>query len=291
MNDLNDMLVFATVVEQGSFTAAAEVLGTPKSNISRKITRLEQSLGVRLLERSTRTQHLTEVGRQYFGYCQRIKEEIEAAELAVESMLESPRGLLKVCASVGVGQFLLADRVAEFREQYPDIELDMVLTNRRVDVIEEGFDLVVRVGELPDSGLVARKLCQLRLNLYASPSLKVDSIDSPEGLLNYPLMYMSAKGSKAAWELISDNDNRQLTFNPVAKCDDFLVLKRLAAQGAGITELPDYIAEDRVDSGELVQVLKDWSFKPVDLYAIYPSHRGATPKVRAMVDFLSRTLL
>ena len=139
MNDLNDMMVFATVVEKGSFTAAAETLHTPKSNISRKVTRLEQYLGVRLLERSTRSQSLTEVGQRYYRYCQRIKEDILAAETAVESLIEKPQGQLKLCSSVSIGQSLLSKHLGEFCQQYPDISLDIALTNRRVDLIEEGL--------------------------------------------------------------------------------------------------------------------------------------------------------
>ena len=287
MNDLNDMLVFATIVERGSFTGASEVLGTPKSNLSRKLTRLEERLGVRLLERSTRRQRLTEVGKQYYGYCQRIKEEMEAAHHAVETLLDKPRGKLKLCASVSVGQSLLARHLAVFRQQYPDIELDITLTNRRVDVIEEGYDLVIRVGELADSGLIAKRLCQLTLGLYGAPNYKKKRIQSPDDLKKHPLLLMSAKERKPIWSLICEDKVRQLSFTPAVRCDDFVVLRQMSVQGQGIAELPDYMAQEQLASGQLVRVLNQWSFKPVDLYAIYPSHRGATPKVRAMVAFLS----
>ncbi|WP_216638468.1 LysR family transcriptional regulator [Endozoicomonas arenosclerae] len=290
MNDLNDMLVFATVVEQGSFTSAAEVLGTPKSNISRKITRLEQYLGVRLLERSTRTQNLTEVGRQYYRYCQRIKEEVISAETAVETLLEKPQGRLRLCVSVGVGQALLTPLLTIFCQQYPEIELDITLANRRVDIIEEGFDLVIRVGELSDSGLIAKKLLEITLSLYASPEYQNKEINQPGDLLEHPLLLMSAKERKPVWSLISGGSEVKLAFKPLVRADDFLVLKQLSSNGVGITELPDYMATDLLESGQLIRVLESWQFEPVNLYAIYPSHRGATPKVRAMVDYLSQAL-
>ncbi len=152
MVDVNDMLVFAKVVEKGSFTAAADALGTPKSNISRKITRLENEIGVRLLERSTRSQRLTEIGKQFYDSCRRIKDELKVAQHTVETLLEKPVGTLKICASVTVGQSLLSELFAGFCKQFPEIKLEISLTNRRVDVIEEGFDIVFRVGKLVESG-------------------------------------------------------------------------------------------------------------------------------------------
>ncbi|WP_253819394.1 LysR family transcriptional regulator [Vibrio coralliilyticus] len=219
--------------------------------ISRKITRLESQLGVRLLERSTRTLHLTEIGQRYYQYCKRIKEEYEAAGSAVESMLEKPQGRLRVCTSLGVGQSLLGDHLAEYCRHYPDVELDLSLTNRRVDLIEEGYDLAFRVGDLPDSGLIAKKLCSINLRLYAAPSLAKHRINTPS---------------------------------------DLLKLMRMAIKGLGITELPEYMAEHKLAEGTLINILPDWQFEPVDLYALYPSHRGSTPKVRALLTYLSQAL-
>ena len=288
--DLNDLMVFATVVEQGSFTGAAESYNTPKSNISRKITRLENHLGVRLLERSTRSLHLTEVGQRYYEYCRRIKDELDAADSAVESMLEKPQGRLRICTSLGVGQSLLSEHLANFCLQNPEIELDLALTNRRVDLIEEGFDLAFRVGELADSSLVAKRLCSINLKLYAAPKHGFEKLSHPSELSEQPLMLMSAKERSADWRLISDNNEHHISFTPSVRCDDFSMLKRMAIQGLGITELPDYMAEEFVENGKLINILPDWTFKPVDLYALYPSHRGATPKVRALLDYLTQEL-
>ncbi|WP_252032281.1 LysR family transcriptional regulator [Vibrio sp. SCSIO 43135] len=297
--DINDMMVFATVVETGSFTAAAESMGLPKSNISRKVSRLESELGVRLLERSTRSQHLTEVGERYYAYCQRIKEELEASRLAVETLLEKPQGRLKVCASVAIGQGMLAPLLAHYYQQYPDVQVDLDLTNRRVDVLEEGYDVVIRVGELPSSNLIAKKLCQLKLALYCAPSYveQAGLPVQPGDLTQHQCLLMSAKERKPVWQLFSPLDTTSLVSNqsspsvsvafaPVLECDDFSVLKQLALDGMGITELPQYLANGSVECGDLVEVLPEWQFSPVDLYAIYPSHRGATPKVRSFLDFV-----
>lgn len=288
--DLNDLMVFATVVEKGSFTAAAEAYNTPKSNVSRKITRLETHLGVRLLERSTRSLRLTEVGQRYYEYCRRIKDELNAADSAVESMLEKPQGRLRICTSLGVGQSLLSEHLANFCLQHPDIELDLALTNRRVDLIEEGFDLAFRVGDLADSSLVAKRLCEINLKLYAAPDRGFEALSHPSNLLDQPLMLMSAKERSADWQLTSKHEEYHVSFKPSVRCDDFSMLKRMAVQGLGITELPDYMAKELEINGKLINVLPDWSFKPVALYALYPSHRGATPKVRSLLEYLNNVL-
>ena len=288
--DLNDLIVFTTVVEKGSFTKAAESLDTPKSNISRKITRLEKHLGVRLLERSTRTLHLTEIGQRYYQYCQRIKEELVAADSAVESMLAKPIGRLRICASVGVSQALLAEHLATYCKRYPEVELDLTLTNRRVDLIEEGYDLAIRVGQLEDSNLIAKKLCSIHLRLYAAPSFAHKSLQQPEQLVDFPLMLMSAKEHRPTWHLHSEHRSCELPFSPSARCDDFMTLKQLAIQALGITELPIYMANNEIANGQLVNILPDWQFTPVDLYALYPSHRGATPKVSALLEHLTQHL-
>jgi len=167
--NLNDMLVFAEVVAQGGFTAAGDVIGMPKSNVSRTVSRLETALGIRLLERTTRKQTLTEVGRMYYEHCIRIKEELESATASIEKLTETPRGILRVCASVTAGQSLIARHLAEFAGAYPQVKVDLRLTNRRVDLIDEGYDVVIRVGESPDSNLVSKYLCSQALHLYAAP--------------------------------------------------------------------------------------------------------------------------
>jgi DNA-binding transcriptional LysR family regulator len=293
VNNLNDMLVFATVVEKGSFTAAALAYDLPKSNISRKVTRLEQSLGARLLERSTRTQHLTEIGKVYYAHCLRIQEEMQSAELSVNKLMASPRGIIKVCASIAVGQSLLSPYLAEFKKQYPEIQIELSLTNRRVDIIEEGFDLALRVGELEDSNLVAKKLCSRALHLYVSPKylqaieMKNSDFYDPEQLTTLDCLLMQALDRKAQWRFVKEKDQRLVKVHPVFYSDDFNVLRQLTEDGAGVTVLPDYICQQSVKQGKLLRLLPEWIYKKVDIYALYPSHKGATPKLRVLVDYLS----
>jgi len=268
----------------------------PKSNISRKITRLEQNLGARLLERSTRAQRLTEVGKVYYQHCLRIQEEMQSAELSVNTLMASPRGKLKICASIAVGQGLLSPCLAGFSRLYPEVRLELALTNRRVDLIEEGYDLTLRVGELEDSQLMAKKLCTRTLHLYASPAylesvnMALDDFHSPAQLSGLDGLLMSGLDSRGQWRLYQGKKECKVEIKPAFCCDDFNVLCRLAQDGAGITALPDYISEQAEVQGKLVRILPHWHYKKADIYALYPSHKGAMPKLRALLDYLQSSL-
>lgn len=297
--DLNDMLVFLTVAEHGSFTKAADVIGVPKSNISRKISRLEQHLGTRLLERTTRALHLTEIGQVYVEHCRRIQEEVLHANACVENLSATPQGLLRICTSVTVGQELLAKQLAQFCLQYPQITLDTRLVNRRVDIIDEGYDLAIRVGHLDDSSLIAKKLGEIELYLYASPSYlqtcveqQVD-IDELADLAQHQCLFMSAMGEKPRWQLncAENSDSQYIDIAPVLISDDFHTLRQCATDGMGIAMLPDYLAQQAVADKKMVRVLDKWVGRSVDVFAIYPSHKSVTPKLRVMLDFLESNLL
>ena len=299
MSNLNDMMVFLTVVEQGSFTKAANAYGLPKSNISRKITRLEEKLSVKLLERSTRSLHLTEIGQVYFQHCQRIFDEMQSANTCIETLSATPRGIVKLCTSVSAGQGLLADSLADFCQKFPQVKLDISLTNRRVDVVEEGFDVVIRVGQSPDSSLISKKLCTVNLNLYASPNYikQYEAINHPDELSNHNCLWMSGIDGKPQWPLFRNEqkltktpESSLFSFNASFSCDDFMVIKKMAINGAGITMLPDYLCQKALSSQKLARVLPNWRGRRVDIYAIYPSRKGVTPKIRVLLDFLAERL-
>lgn len=288
MHDLNDMVAFAKVVEEGGFTAAAERIGLPKSNMSRRVSRLEQKLGVRLLERTTRKIHLTEIGDIYYQHCQRILAEAEHAERCVDRLSSSPRGLIRISASTTVGQQLLSPVLAEFLSRYPEIKLQLMLSNRRVDLIEEGFDVAIRMGPLEDSSLVARQLGQSNLFFFTSPEYvkREGSPHGPDDLSTHSCLVMSELEIPERWQLIGPDSKRALAISPYAIVNDFVTLRRMVRDGCGITILPDYLTVKDEHEGRLVRVLPDWSLKSVQFHAVYPSHRGATPKVRALIDFL-----
>lgn len=292
LNDLNDMMVFLNVAEQGSFTGAANKIGLPKSNISRKISRLEEKLAVKLIERSTRSLHLTEIGQVYLQHCQRIYEEMQNAHQCVENLAGTPKGKIKLCTSVGAGQGLLAKPLAKFYQQYQEIEIDLKLTNRRVDIVEEGFDVAVRIGESPDSSLISKKLATVKLALFASDTYlaKYDKITTPEQIALHQCMFMSSVSAKAVWGFYCDGKERNISFKPRFSADDFNVLKTMVVNHCGIGLFPDYLCIDELNQGLLTRVLPNWCGRTIDIYAIYPSRKGITPKIRVLLDFLAEQL-
>lgn len=287
IRDLNELAAFTYVVEHGGFTAAASAMDLPKSNISRRVANLEKRLGVRLLERTTRKIHVTEIGDIYYQHCRRMLDEADHADLCVERVMEVPRGTLRVSASVTTGQHLLAPMATEFMAQYPEVHLELVLVNRQVDVIDEGFDLVIRIGGLQDSVLVARGLGKCGLLLYASPAyLKARGTpQKPEDLKNHDCLVMSDGPDNNQWSLSAGDITKQVPLTPRASVNDFNTLRRLAADGAGVTILPSYLHEGAYRN-RLVRVLDGWTARSMEFHAVFPSHRGATPKVRAFLDFL-----
>ncbi len=292
MPDLNDMMVFRTVVEQGSFTKAANSIGLPKSNISRKVSRLEEQLGVLLLERTTRSLRLSEIGQIYYEHCVRIHEEMNSAQGCVEAMAAVPTGWLKVCASVTVGQSLLANRLAGFYGAYPQVKLDLNLSNRRIDLIEEGFDLAIRVGPSPDSNLISKRLCSVNLHLYASPQYLTKSqakktLKIPQDLAQHNCLFMSAAAPKQRWQLTVDNQKKYVDINAAFISDDFNVLHQMAVDHMGIALLPDYLCANQLKEKNLVRVLDGCVGNSIDIYAVYASRKGVTPKLRVLLDYLA----
>ena len=287
IRDLNELAVFTYVVEHGGFTAAAEATQLPKSNISRRIASLEARLGVRLLERTTRKVHVTEIGEIYYRHCRRMLDEADDADLYVEQAMEIPRGTLRVSATVNVGQHLLAPMAAEFMSQYPEVQFELIWTNRLIDVIDEGFDLTIRIGALQDSSLVARRLGQWRLFLYASAEyLKARGTpQNPEDLQDHDCLVMSDMRASNQWMLSKGGITEQVVLTPRASANDFDTLRRMVADGGGIAILPSYMHFGDYHN-QLVRVLDDWTGQLTELHAIFPSRRGATPKVRAFLDFL-----
>ena len=293
MSDLNDMMVFLTVVEQGSFTLAGEELQLPKSNISRKVSRLEKTLGTRLLERSTRSLHLTEVGSIYYQHCLRIKEELDSATLCVQKSAVVVSGSLKVCCSVAVGQELLAYHLAEFKRLFPLLDIHLTLDNRKAERVEEHFDIVISSREEAASGLTTRKLLTVNWHLYAGQNYLAETsvqglkLDSLSDLTQHACLYMGDV-DKAGWKLF--NHQQQLTINvkPSISVNDFFVLKTMAEQDLGVVLLPDYFVEPSETS--LVRVLPEVIGQQTGLYALYSSRHYLSPKVKVLLDYLDQQL-
>lgn len=287
--DLNDMMLFMAVVDAGSFTLAAERLHMPKANLSRKVSRLEQQLGVTLLERTTRSQNITEAGKHYLGYCREIKQQTELAEASVAQILNKVEGPLKVGTSVGIGHEVLKPVLAEFMHQHPDISLQLNLLNRRVDLIEESFDMVIRIGSLDDSRLMAKNLGSIQRKLYVSPSYlaKWGQINDLQQLSQATFLLMSSVQSGKLL-LIAGRERYEFTPKGKMQVDDFLILKQMAVEGVGVAIIPDYMCQQEVADGRLIQLLPEWGMERVDAYAVYPKHRLKIPKVNAFMTFIQK---
>jgi len=290
-HDLNDMMVFLAVVEMGSFTLAADRLGIPKANVSRKVSRLELKLDITLLERSTRSQHLTEAGKRYLIHCKRVHEELDLATACVSELQHSYKGDLKIGASVATGQHILRPSLAKFMHQYPDLTIQLNLINRRIDFIEEGFDVVIRIGKLNDSLLIAKKLGRVTRRLFASPEYiaKHGKPLTVEQLTEHQLLIINPLNNDSKLTLVSCNTEEYIiNCKPRLLVDDFSVLKQSIVDGLGIAVLPEYLAREEIASGKLVTFLPDWGMADVDVYALYPRNRAKIPKVKAFLDFVTK---
>ncbi|MBB3102154.1 LysR family transcriptional regulator [Azomonas macrocytogenes] len=283
--DLPEMKVFAAVVTDGSFTAAAERLGTDKARVSRIVRRMEEKLGARLLTRSTRRLNVTEVGRDYFERAVCILTAAEAAEAAVAQQSREPKGLLKITAGSEFGTMVVDDWIAAFLRLAPKVTVEMEYTNRLVDIIHEGFDVAIRVGTLEDSGLSARKLGEVVYGLYAtSDYLSGRPVLSAVSDLKHHDLIMKTTRGRANWFLINSTSTEKITAPPRCAVNSMIAAKNLVLEGLGIAQLPRFMAEPYVANGRLSCVLPGWAENPAPVHAVFASSRYMDPKVRSFVD-------
>ncbi|WP_259780795.1 LysR family transcriptional regulator [Aestuariispira ectoiniformans] len=294
MDKLNGMVVFAAVVETGSFTAAARELGQSKSAVSKQVSKLEDRLGARLLHRTTRQLTLTDVGQAFYERCQRIVEEAEEAELAVTTMQQCPQGRLKLSLPHSYGGRHITPILPIFMERYPDITVDISFNDRRVDLLEEGFDLAVRVGILQDSSLIARKITEVRSHVISAPSYwdKNGRPTHPQELADHNCFTYANIDTPNIWRFpqagggdISVRVDGRLHSN-----NGDATLEAVKA-GLGVARLPTFFfCENELKSGDLEEVLSDYSQARMGVYAVYPHARHLTTKVRVFIDFLVEQL-
>lgn len=291
MQDLNDMLYFAEVAERGGFAAASRQLGIPKSKLSRRVAELESRLGVRLLHRTTRKLSLTDVGEHYLRHCLAMRDAAEAATEAVEQVQTEPRGTVRVACPVTLAQTTLGPILPAFLARYPQVRIDMRVSNRVVDLVEEGFDVALRVRvSLEESrSLVVKHLGLTQTVLAASPALlqRQGRPQQPEDLARMDTVAMSGVDGRST--LVLQGPQAQtftLAHSPRLLADDLLTLKFAVVQGTGMGFLPDYMCREELLDGRLVKVLPDWAPQPGIFHAVYPSRRGMVPAVRRFLDFL-----
>ncbi len=291
MQDLNDMLYFAEVVDRGGFAAAGRALGLPKSRLSRRVAELEGRLGVRLLQRTTRKLSLTEAGELYHRHCVAMREQAEAAAEAVALVHDEPRGTIRVTCPVTLAQSTVGPILSQFLEKHPQVRVDMEVDNRVVDLVEEGIDVALRVRTtLDDSGsLVIKNLGTTKTLLLAAPALlaRQGQPKAVEDLGKLTTVAMSAADGRASWKLIGPGGREyELQHRPCYTADDMLTLKYAVVQGAGMCVLPDYMCQRELEDGRLREVLPGWAPRVGVIHAVFPSRRGMVPAVRRFLDFL-----
>lgn len=292
MQDLNDLYYFAKVVEHGGFAPAGRALGEPKSKLSRRIALLEERLGVRLIQRSTRQFSVTEVGQTYYAHVQAMLIEADAAAEAIELTRSQPRGTVRLSCPSMLLDFRVGAMLADFMAGCPEVQIHLEATNRRVDVIAEGFDLAIRVRPPPleDSELVLKVLGQRSQGLVASPVL-LASRGTPLGpvdLQDLPSVALGVPQAEHAWRLIGPGGAQaEVRLQPRLVTRGMLALREAACAGVGVAQLPLMIVQQALEQGRLVRVLPDWAPPQEIIHVVYPSRRGQLPSVRALIDHLA----
>ena len=288
MNNLTGMMVFAQVVQSGSFSGAADVLGMSKSSVSKKVTYLEDRLGVRLLNRTTRKLSLTEIGQVFFERCERIMNEAEEAELAITRLQEEPRGHLKISAPMSFGIMHLGKPLATFLEKYDDLSVDVILNDRFVDIVDEGFDMAIRIGRLPDSSLIAKKIGRSRRVVAASPAYwdKHGRPTHPRELVQHKTFSYTLARDAGYWGFRENGKELPIKIDGYIKVNNGNLVHDMMLAGAGVGISPAFIVGRELANGKLEAVLEDFEDEPINIYAVYPHNRHLSAKVRLFVDFL-----
>lgn len=292
MQDLNDLYYFVQVVDHGGYAAAARALGLPKSRLSRRIIGLEERLGVRLLQRSTRKLAVTEVGQEYYRHCVAMLVEASAAQEAIDRSRSGPQGLIRVSCPPAMVCFRIGRMIADYMAANPRVAVELESTSRRVDVVGEGFDLAIRVRfpPLEPTELVMRALGDSPQRLVAAASL-LQGLKRPlvsADLATLPSLDQAPMMARHAWQLDGpDGAAVMIAHSPRLVTDDMSQLLLAALAGVGVAKLPSMVADEHIETGALVEVLPGWTPKPGIIHAVFPSRRGLLPSVRGFIDFLA----
>ncbi|MFQ2270607.1 LysR family transcriptional regulator [Aeromonas enteropelogenes] len=286
--DLNAALILVRIVDKGSFTAAAQELGMTKAMVSRRIAELERRLGVRLLYRSTRQLTLTEEGEQYYQRCSKAVDVLTEAELMLSARQQEVTGTLKLAVPIETGQLVVGRMVAKFLQRYPSMQVELELTNRILDPISEGLDAVVRVGDMSNSNLAARRLWSTERLLCASPDYLARSpaIARPEDLLRHERVAVSSGFLASHW--CFERDGREVLVDPPSRfrVNNITCAREAAKAGLGLASLPAMLCLEELERGELVSLLPEWQQPRVPIYLLFPERRLMPRKLRAFIDFM-----
>jgi DNA-binding transcriptional LysR family regulator len=289
MDRLDSMRAFTRVVDEGGFAAAARRIGLSRSAVNKAVINLENELGVQLLRRSTRQVTATETGLAFYERCVRILDDVDEAVTAIKELQEHPTGNLRVNAPMSFGTLHLSSLVAEFMTAYPDVHVELVLSDRFVDPIEEGFDVTLRVGEAgPSTSLIVREIVPVKRVLCASPAYLEQTGEplDPTDLREHRCLHYGYLGSGSQWRLAGPDGDRSYAIHCVMWSNNGEVLKDAAVRGQGIALLPTFIVGDSLQAGELRTVLTDYAPPEIALCALYPRHRHLSAKVKMFVEML-----
>ena len=290
--DLNDIVVFTKVVETRSFTGAAEQLGLPKSTVSRKLAQLEERLGVRLVQRTTRKLALTDIGQAYYERCARIVADLAAAEQLVTDMQATPRGRVRVTAPIDLSSRYLGSIIADFIAAHPDVNVELEASDRIVDLIEEGFDVAVRFGSLPESTLIARRLCKISGLLVATPAYlaRRGTPTTVEDLDEHDRVLFTPSPRTQSWTLANGDATYEFGRPARFASNNVGAVLEAVLAGAGLSVLTEFMVAGHVAAGELVPVLPDWRNRPIDVHAVYPARQNLPPRLTLFLDHLAKAL-
>ena len=295
LTDLDDFYCFALVVEHGGFSAAERATDIPKSKLSRRVYNLEEQLGVRLIQRSSRHFAVTDIGMDVYRHAQVMMNAAQAAHDVVNHLSSQPRGVIKVSVPVDIAQNQMAKILPAFLKKYPEVRVQMMVSNRRVDVINEGIDLALRVRSKLDNdpNLVLRQFEAIEQRLFASQAYlnEFGHLATPEQLTEHRIISMAEEHLDQHFLLSGpDHQQKKIKVNPVIMGSNLLMLAELANQNCGIALLPDSIAQGFIKTGQLVKVLPEWTAPHGIFHAVYPSRRGLLPAVRVFIDYLVEQL-
>jgi DNA-binding transcriptional LysR family regulator len=290
MDRLSSMQVFVRTVELGSISAAAGELGLSSQLAGKQIRALEESLGVKLLNRTTRRQSLTDEGRLFYERATNILAEMEAAQAQIDESRSLPRGRLRISAPITFGSRALAPRLARFMKAYPEVTVELSLTNRTVDLVDEGFDVAFRTGDLPDSGLVARRLAPHRLSLCAAPDyLKKSGLPhTPEDLQRHECLVFAHTSMRTQWSFKGPDGSVTVPITGRFSTDSGEALRAAAIAGLGVILQPSELLAEDIQAGRLTQLLSRYEPSPRPLHALYAPDRRMTPKLRSFLDFAAK---
>jgi DNA-binding transcriptional LysR family regulator len=281
---LHDMALFALVAESGSFTAAAQRAGLPKSSVSQRISQLEQALGLRLLNRTTRQLNLTFAGERYLIHCQEMMQASERADLAIKRLRDNPSGRLRITSPAGIGATLLARCNVEFQQRYPDVTLEVSVSDDIRDLVQEGFDVALRTGKPQDSSLIGRRvgICQRLLVASADYLASNTLINHPQQLAAQRCI---AHRAWAEWLLRRGEEHYRWLLPSAHLTDNLIYARECALNHAGITLLPRFLTEEPVARGELIPVLPEWETEGNELWLVYPGRKLNSPALARFIDF------